>query len=114
MSEPTHVTPDPLDPLLRPTASGEADEALRRRLLERTTRALRRRRRLRSVAWAAALAACYAAGALTMFWLAPTRVEVVRVQAPSIPAPQPQPAPSPPAPPAPAPTSAVALELQAF
>ncbi len=111
MTEPTNIIPDPLDGLLRPPA-GESDPVLQGRLLERTTRALRRRRRLRVVAWAAALAACYAAGALTMYRFAPRKVEVVEVQGPPAraPAPAPQPPPAPPA----APPSAVALEWQAF
>ncbi len=78
---------------------------------------MRRGRRLRVAVWAAALAACYVAGVLTMFWLAPRRVEVVRVQAPPAAAPAPasqsQPTPPTPAPPA-APASAVALEWKAF
>jgi hypothetical protein len=109
MTEPTDIQPDPLDDLLR-APPGEADEALRHRVLERTTRALRRRHRLRLVAWAAALAACYAAGVVTTFWLTPRRVEVVQVEAPP---PAPVPAPEPP-PPAAARPSAVALEWQAF
>ena len=52
-----------------------------------------------------------------MFWLAPRRVEVVRVQGPPAaapaPAPQSQPNPAAPTPPA-APASAVALEWKAF
>ena len=113
MTEPNNVIPDLLDGLLRPPSPGEGDEALRRRLLERTT-ALRRGRRLRVAVWATALAACYVAGLLTMFWLAPRRVEIVRVQEPAAPAPAPAPQslPAPPVPPAPA--SAVALEWKAF
>ena len=116
MSETNSILPDPLDGLLRPPPPGDGDDTLRRRLLERTTRALRRRRRFRVVAWAAALAACYAAGLLTMFWLVSSRVQVVTVQGPPPPAPAPTPAPPPAAlpPPAAAPASAVALELKAF
>jgi hypothetical protein len=112
MTEPTNITPDPLDGLLRPPP-GEADPALRRRLLERTTRTLRRRRRLRIVVWAAALAACYVLGLLTTLWLAPRRVEVVKVVEPQ-PPPAPAPEAPPPPPPAAGPASAVALEWQAF
>ena len=61
MSDPTGFVPDPLDTLLQPP-SGDGDDALRRRLLERTTRALRRRHRLRIVARIAALVACFVAG----------------------------------------------------
>ena len=115
MTETNAIFPDPLDDLLRPRIPGETDESLRRRLLERTTRTLRGRRHLRIVVWAAALAACYVAGLLTMLWLAPRQIQVVEVvkpQAPPSPSPAP-PAPAPDAPPA-APASAAALEWKAF
>jgi hypothetical protein len=60
---------DPLDDLLVPPPAADA-EALRERLRDRTTHLLRRRRRLRRLAWAAALAACYGAGLLTVWWAA--------------------------------------------
>ncbi len=114
MTEPNSIIPDPLDDLLHPPSPGEGDEVLRRRLLDRTIRALRGRRRLRVVVWAAALAACYVAGVLTMVGFAPRPVQVVKVIEPQPTAP-PTPSPSPaPRAPTTAPTSAVALELQAF
>jgi hypothetical protein len=61
--------PDPLDELLSPPAA-PADERLRRDLLARTVGVLRRRRRLRRLGLALALAACYAAGLLSMRWAA--------------------------------------------
>jgi hypothetical protein len=57
--------PDFCDDLLAPPTTGDVSP-LQRGLLERTTRALRRRHWLRRLGWAAALAACYAAGVLTM------------------------------------------------
>ncbi|HVS39049.1 MAG TPA: hypothetical protein VMS17_26050 [Gemmataceae bacterium] len=111
MTEPTNIVPDPLDELLHRPDADDA-EVLRRRLLERTTRSLRRRRRLRVVGWAAALAACYLAGIGTMFWFAPRRVELVEVQKAPTPAPAPQPQPQ--SAPTAGPTSAVALEWKAF
>lgn len=110
MSDPASFVPDPLDGLLRPP-SGEADDALRRGLLEQTTRVLRRRRRLHIVALAAALAACFLAGALTVYCFGPRQTERVVVveksPVPETPTPVPPPAP-------PAPASAVALEWKAF
>jgi hypothetical protein len=115
MNEPNNIFPDPLDAMLPPRAPSEADEPLRRRLLERTTRALRRRRRVRFVAWATALAACYAAGMVTMHWLAPRQSSTVEiVKSPPAPAAASVPPPAPPPPPDAAPTSAVALEWKAF
>jgi hypothetical protein len=118
MPESTDFTADPLDDLLRPPVAAVADEALRRRLLDQTTRALRGRRRRRVVAWAAALAACYLAGVLTVYWLGPRRIEqVVVVQKAPTPEPvpsTPQPKPVAPAPLDAKPTSAVALEWKAF
>jgi len=58
---------DDLDHLLAPPVSA-ADPLLRERMRERTTRSLRRQRQLRRLGIAAALAACYAAGLLTV-WL---------------------------------------------
>jgi hypothetical protein len=61
---------DPLEELLAPPRPADA-EALRQSILAATTRRLRRRRWLRRGALAAALAACFAAGMLTMRLLAP-------------------------------------------
>jgi hypothetical protein len=78
---------DPCD-LLTPAPSAADDPTRREELLHRTLGVLRRRRRLRRAAWAAALAACYAAGVLTAHWLRPApqpAPEMVRTE--------PQPAP---------------------
>jgi hypothetical protein len=68
--------PDPLEGMLAAPPL-PANALLRQELLTRTARALRRRRRGRQLAWAAALAASYAAGLLTMRW-AQKPVEVSR------------------------------------
>jgi hypothetical protein len=60
--------PDPLEGMLAAPRLPAGAAALRQELLAQTARALRRRRRGRQLAWAAALAACYAAGLLTMHW----------------------------------------------
>jgi hypothetical protein len=119
MPESTGFTPDPLDDLLRPSTGAGGDETLRRRLLDQTIRALRGRRRRRVAVWVAALAACYVAGVLTVYWLGPRRVERVVVERWSSPEPEPpsstpQPAPVKPAVPDAKPASAVALEWKAF
>ncbi len=57
--------PDDVDELLRPRPAA-GNDPLRQVLLARTTAALRRRRRLRRLGLAAALAACYLAGMLTV------------------------------------------------
>jgi hypothetical protein len=69
MSE--HLTPEPdlLGDLLAPPLP--ADDRLCGDLRERTARVVRWRRRWRRLARTAALAACYAAGVLTMHGLAP-------------------------------------------
>jgi hypothetical protein len=99
--------PDPLDRLLAPPPlpAGAAD--LRQDLLGRTSRVLRRRRRLRTLAWAAALAACYGAGLWTVRRLA---APAPRPGAPEV-ARQPDAPPPPPAPAAP--PSALAVEWRA-
>ncbi len=61
--------PDPLEGLLAPPPAADAGP-LRERLLGRTTRLLRGRRRLRRLAWAAALASSCVAAALTAWWAA--------------------------------------------
>ena len=112
MTDPASVVPDPLDSLLQ-ARSGETGDALRRRLLEQTTRVLRRRGRLTVVARIAALAACFAMGALTVYCFGPRRIDQVVVV-------EKQPAPDAPTAPAPVlpsltpPASAVALEWKAF
>jgi hypothetical protein len=62
---------DPLDDLLTPRHAPDDGAELRHDLLARSTSLLRRRRRLKRVAWVAALAACNGAGLVTMHWLAP-------------------------------------------
>ena len=114
MPDSTGFAPDPLDDLLRPAVASKADEGLRRRVLNQTTRVLRSRRRRRVFAWVAALAACYVAGVLTVYWFGPRRIE--RIEIVSI-APQPEPtAPEDgkPAGPNAKPASAVAMEWKAF
>jgi len=78
--------PDPLAELLAAPASVDA-QTLRQSLLAQTTRQLRRPRRLRLVALAAALAACYGAGLLTMYLLRPAPAPAV-VVAPEPPPPE--------------------------
>jgi hypothetical protein len=114
MPESTGFTPDPLADLLRPTVEADAGLPFRGRLLNQTIRALRSRRRRRVAVWVAALAACYVAGVLTVYWLGPRRVErVVVVQ--KAPTPEPStPTPVKPAAPDAKPTTAVAMEWKAF
>jgi hypothetical protein len=57
---------DLADELLTAGSSASGNEELRQALLMNTTQVLRRRRRLRRGGFIAALAACYAAGLLTM------------------------------------------------
>jgi hypothetical protein len=119
MPEPTSFTPDPLDDLLRPFAETDAGLPFRGQLLDHTIRALRNRRRRRVAVWVAALAACYVAGVLTVYWLGPRRVERVVVErwssvALEPPSSTPQPAPAAPAAPNAKPASAVAMEWKAF
>jgi hypothetical protein len=114
MPESTGFAPDPLDDLLRPAVASGADEALRRRLLNQTTRVLRSHRRRRVVVWVAALAACYVAGVLTVYWFGPKRIERIEIVR-NVPAPEPTaPAPVQPAAPNAKPASAVAMEWKAF
>jgi hypothetical protein len=62
--------PDPLDDLLRPRPI-PADDRLRQTVLFQTTRLLRRRRIRKRLLLALAMAACYAAGVLTMRFAMP-------------------------------------------
>lgn len=99
------MSADDLDRLLTPPVA-HAGPALRERLRAETTRRVRLRRRIRGLAFAAALTSSYAAGLATLWWgyrpaaPPPDRVvvEVVRDQL---------------APPAAAPRSAHELELAA-
>jgi hypothetical protein len=63
---------DPCAAFLHARGTGPGDPRLRQAVLEQTTRVLRRRRRLRRAAHAAALATCYLAGLLTMRLGTPT------------------------------------------
>jgi hypothetical protein len=73
-------TPDPLDELLTPSIPPARVPRLQVALLARTTSVLRRRRRWRHFGFVVALAACYAAGVLTMRLLAkPTIVEAAPI-----------------------------------
>jgi hypothetical protein len=107
--------PDPLEHLLAAPHLPADRAALRQDLLDRTRRILRRRRRLRPLAWVVALAACYTGGLLTMRW-------VMMSHPPPGPRPPPamhvpEPAPRPLTPPASIPQprpSALALEWAAF
>jgi len=71
MSDSPISGPNPIDDFLSAEFLPNSAEPLREELLQRTTGLLRRRRRLRRLALAAALAACYAAGILTVQLLAP-------------------------------------------
>lgn len=66
-------TPTPVDDFLQVDFSGPADPTLRQALLTRTTRVVRRRLWARRAGIAGALAACYAAGMLTMGFVTPPR-----------------------------------------
>src|SRR6516164_8536451 len=115
-----------MDDSLVPEAGGAEDllaappvaaaDQLRKALWRQTTGVLRRRRWRRRVGLAAALAACYGAGLLTMKWLPGPPVVGPGEVATQGPEPAPRPAPEPSAPatePAPAP-SPLALEWQAI
>jgi hypothetical protein len=66
MNDTPATTPDPLDDLLNPRPDAPCADPLRQILWSRTTGVLWRRRWLKRAAFAAALAACYVAGMLTM------------------------------------------------
>src|SRR5262245_10032003 len=70
MTDTPDPLPDPLERLLAPPPPGEAD-TLRRAVFARTEAVLRRRRAVRRLALAGALAACYLAGLLSARWLSP-------------------------------------------
>jgi hypothetical protein len=95
---------DLCDDLLAPPAPPSDLTPLREQILRHTTRRLRIRRYLRRVAFATALAACWAGGMLTMRWLSP-------MAPPALPIVQTQSAPVEPQPEAP---PALTLEWQAF
>src|SRR5438094_1423332 len=62
---------DPVDDFLDRGFSAGGSDSLQSALRERTTRLLRRRRRLKRLAYLGALAACFLAGMATMHWLTP-------------------------------------------
>jgi hypothetical protein len=101
MSEIPERRPDSLDELLTPPV-GQLGDVVRRDMLARTTRVLRRRRRVSQLTRLACLAACYVAGMLTVYDFRPET---------SPPAPRPI-APS--TSPSRAGTSALALEWRAI
>ena len=72
MSDISVPDPDPCDRLLAPISCPGDSADLRQTLLRRTARVLRRRRLVRRVGLSAALAACYAAGVLTMYLARPS------------------------------------------
>jgi hypothetical protein len=72
---------DPLESLLT-GISGETSEELRQTIQRKTLTVLRRRRWLRRSFWTAGLAACYAAGIVTMALLRPPAPESVAATGP--------------------------------
>ncbi len=67
-----HPESDPIEGFLTQDRQGNSNENLRRLIQQKTLGVLRRRRWLRRGGWLAGLAACYAAGVLTMrLWPAP-------------------------------------------
>jgi hypothetical protein len=94
-----HV-PDPMDQYLATLPLPPSTTELKERILAKTTRVIRHRRWSRRLAVAAGMAACYVAGALTV-WPAARHVEM-STSSPAVasprPVPQPQPSPSRPKP----------------
>jgi hypothetical protein len=103
---------DQLDDLLTPPPSPSDGTTLRQELLARTTGVLRRRRRLRQIAWVGALAACFIAGMVTMRWCTPLAPAVVAVN--TQPDPKIETLPEPKADAPTPPETAVAVEYQAL
>ena len=118
MPESSGFTPDSLDELLRPSGAAGGDERLRRRLLDQTTRTLAKPPAPALFAWVAALATCYVAGVLTVYWFGPRRIERIEIvqKSPKSKSPSSKPAPAPVAPAVPEakPATAVAAEWKAF
>ena len=95
--QPDQPEHDRCDELLAPLPTPSEPTGLREQLLRRTTRILRWRRRMRLVAVAAALAACWAGGMFTMRWLSPSAAPgplPVLTQSSSVDSPRPTPQPS--------------------
>jgi hypothetical protein len=113
MSDRPDAPRDPLDDFLTAAPSTPCASAWKQSLLVQTTRTLRRRHHWKRVGFVTVLAACYAAGALTMRLAAP--VSTPQEVANNAPQPAPERTPTPvPVPPAPeVATSARDLEWQA-
>jgi hypothetical protein len=100
---------DPVDELLT-VAPAPDDGRLRQDILHRSTAILRRRRRLKQLALAASLPACFLAGMMTMWGFAPTpqqQVVYVEIEPKHETSPEPKKE-------APTPMSAVAMENKAL
>jgi hypothetical protein len=115
-NEPDLHVPDPFDQYLARLPVAPPTSGLKERILAKTTRVIRKRRWFRRLAVAAAMAACYVAGVLTV-WPAARHVDMARhadaatsapIAAAPRPAPQPLPTRSAPA------VSPVQLEWQAI
>jgi hypothetical protein len=101
---------DPLDQLLGVTPAPD-DGKLRQEILQRSTAILRRRRRLKQLALAACLPACFLAGMATMHWFIPApQQQVVFLETD----PKHETLPEPKKEPAPTPLSALAMENKAL
>ena len=75
---------DPVDDFLDRGFSAGSNDPLQAALRERTTRLLRRRRRLKRLASVGALAACFVAGMATMRWLTPPAPAIEPPAAPPV------------------------------
>jgi len=74
-NEPDPHVPDPMDQYLAVIPVAPSSAELKEQILAKTIRVIRQRRWSRRLAVAAAMAACYAAGVLTM-WSAPRHADV--------------------------------------
>src|SRR2546430_9535193 len=75
---------DPVDDFLDRGFPAGGNDPLQAALRERTTRLLRRRRRLKRLAYLGALAACFLAGMATMHWLTPPAPAIEAPAAPPV------------------------------
>src|SRR5580765_172865 len=85
--------PDPMDQYLADVPVAPSTAELKERILAKTTRVIRHRGWSRRLAIAAAMAACYAAGVLTVW--PQTRHAEMPTSSPVVAAPRPLPQPSP-------------------
>jgi hypothetical protein len=92
-NEPDPHVPDLVDQYLAAVPVAPSTAELKERILDKTTRVIRHRRWLRRLVVAAAMAACYAAGVLTV-WPAARHADVP-TPSPIVAAPRPLPQPSP-------------------